>query len=611
MQKKGKLKIFFGYCAGVGKTYSMLENAHELKKQGVDVVVGYYEPHPRPETAKLLKGLEQIPNKKIKHKGITFNEFDIDAALKRKPSVILVDELAHTNVVGSRNEKRYLDVLELLDSGIDVYTTVNVQHLESVNDLIKENTDNNVRETVPDNIFNACDGVKLIDADPNEIIKRLKSGKIYPEKQIDISLQNFFNLKKLSYLRELSMRQSADKITLDQNNGYVSNDIVVLITPSPSSEKNIRAAARLAESKHTGFTALYVNKEYENINLDTINKHINLVKDLGGETTILYGEDIVNIIANYVKIHQTKTIVIGKSWSESLKKGIENKLISLLPNVEFSIIPYTKKHWAYANDRKKKIVLNLLSFDWISTIKMILCCAIILPIYYALNGNDFNVICIFFYFLIMLVVSYKNKNAIYVFITALVGSLGYIFLGQSFEGSEIDITLIKVVTCLIMFIMGLTYAWFIFTYSNQLKKINKSNKALDAMNLLTLNILKCKNESEKYKIIGETISILFSRSCYIYFGESRKENLLFNYKDENDSFFESTTEKAIMEWVKKNNRPAGKGTLTLNSSSARYEPIINKKEKTIVIGLSCKSEKLNYQDLTLFKNLLAIIQISI
>ena len=450
--QKGKLKIFFGYCAGVGKTYAMLESAHELKKHGIDVVVGYYEPHPRPETAKLLKGLERIPNKKIEYKKVLFNEFDIDAALERKPDVILVDELAHTNIVNSRNEKRYLDVLELLDAGINVYTTINVQHLESVNDLIKEKTDNNVRETVPDSIFNNCDEVELVDIDPNEIIERLKSGKIYPKKQIDISLQNFFSIKKLSYLREMSMRQSADKITLDQNNGYISNDIMVLITPSPSSEKNIRAAARLAESKHSSFTALYVNKDNDNNDLNTLEKHINLVKNLGGETTVLYGEDIANIVANYVKIHQIKTVIIGKSWTKSLKKGIENKLISLLPDVEFSIIPYAKKTKKHILN--KKITLNLLSFDWTSTIKMILCCGTILPIYYLLNGNDFNVICIFFYFLIVLIISYKNKNAIYVLVTSLFGSLGYILLGQSFEGTQIDIIIIKIVTCIIMFIMG-------------------------------------------------------------------------------------------------------------------------------------------------------------
>lgn len=603
INKKGKLKIFFGYSAGVGKTYAMLQSAHELKEQGVDVVIGYYEPHPRPETQKLINGLEKIPTKKIKYKNMTLEEFDVDKALERKPSVILVDELAHTNPEGCRNQKRYLDILELIDAGINVYTTVNVQHLESVNDLIKEKTDSNVRETVPDSIFDKCDEVELIDIDPKELISRLKAGKIYPKKQIDLALNNFFTIKKLNSLREMSMRQSADKINMDEHSGDIHSEIMVLITPSPSSEKNIRAAARLAETKHSTFSALYVEQNRENIDSQALEKHINLVENLGGSTTILYGEDIPSIIANFVKIHQIKTIVIGKSWSRSLKKGIENQLIALLPDIEFSIIPFTK-----GNRRRtllKKVNLNLLSFDWISTVKTILSVALLGPIYYLLKSDDFNVICVFLFFVAMLIVSYKNKNAIYVFVASLAGSLEYILIGQVFH----EHLIIQVITFIIMFSMGLLYGWFVYKYGSQLKKISRGNKSIDAISVLVSNIYKCSNDNEKYKCVAETLSALLSRSCYIYMGMNKKNNFLITNKDDTDTF-EGENEKIIMEWTKNNNKPSGKGTQTLTSSNARYEPIQNKNGDVWVIGISCKNGKLNYQELLLLKTLLPIVQIS-
>lgn len=603
--KKGKLKIFFGYSAGVGKTYAMLQSAHELKEQGIDVIVGYYEPHVRPETQKLVNGLERLPTKKIKYKNITLEEFDIDKALERKPAVILVDELAHTNCEGSRNQKRYLDVLELIDAGIDVYTTVNVQHLESVNDLIKEKTESNVRETVPDSIFDKCDEVELIDIDPKELIARLKAGKIYPKKQVELALNNFFTIKKLNSLREMSMRQSADKINMDEHSGDVHSEIMVLITPSPSSEKNIRAAARLAETKHSTFSALYVEQHSENINSQMLEKHMNLVENLGGSTTILYGQDIPSIIANFVKIHQIKTIVIGKSWSRSLKKGIENQLISLLPDVEFSIIPFTKVNRSRRLFKKQN--LNLLAFDWISTVKTILSLSILAPFYYFLNNNDYNVICVFLFFAAMLVVSYKNKNALYVFIASLVGSIEYILIGQKFEANHKVV--IQLITFFIMFSMGLLYGWFVYKYGNQLKKISRGNKSIDAISVLVSNISKCNNETEKYKTIAETLSALLSRSCYIYLGMNKKSNILVVNKDDTDTF-NGENEKVIMEWTKNNNKPSGKGTQTLTSSSARYEPIQNKNGEIWVIGISCKQGKLNYQEILLLKTLLPIVQIS-
>ena len=208
----GRLKIFFGYAAGVGKTYAMLEAAHRAKEAGVDVVAGYIEPHTRPETMALLEGLEVLPTKTVTYKGISLKEFDLDGALARHPQLLLVDELAHTNAAGSRHTKRYQDIQELLRAGINVYTTVNVQHLESLNDVVASITGIAVSERVPDNVFDSAYQVEVVDLEPADLLERLREGKIYRGPQAAQALDHFFSLKNLASLREIALRRTADQL---------------------------------------------------------------------------------------------------------------------------------------------------------------------------------------------------------------------------------------------------------------------------------------------------------------------------------------------------------------------------------------------------------------
>ncbi|HBL8132622.1 TPA: two-component sensor histidine kinase, partial [Listeria monocytogenes] len=245
----GKLKIYFGFAAGVGKTYAMLSDAKDQLAAGVDVVAGYIEPHAREETLRMLEGIPIIPPKAITHKNIALKEFDLDEALKRKPELILVDELAHTNASGVRNKKRFQDVEELLQAGIDVYTTVNVQHIESLNDIVEGITKVAVRETIPDYVFDEADRVKLIDIEPDELLKRLEQGKIYQPARAKTAMQNFFTRENLKLLREIAMRKAADRISheYDQTGVYpekrASSKWLVCIGTSPSSAKLIRWTA--------------------------------------------------------------------------------------------------------------------------------------------------------------------------------------------------------------------------------------------------------------------------------------------------------------------------------------------------------------------------------
>ena len=242
---RGNLKIFFGYAAGVGKTYAMLQAARQAKGRGIDVVAGYIEPHARPQTAALLEGMEILPPKKLRHENLLLQELDIDAALKRHPRLILVDELAHTNVEGSRNAKRYQDVQELLSAGIDVYTTVNVQHIESLNDQVASITGVLVRERIPDSVFDGADQVELVDIEPKDLLERLAGGSIYRQEQAERAAEHFFTEENLTALRELALRRCADRVNLRTEDARVQSrgdyhteeHILVCLSSSPSNAK--------------------------------------------------------------------------------------------------------------------------------------------------------------------------------------------------------------------------------------------------------------------------------------------------------------------------------------------------------------------------------------
>src|SRR5215470_15694228 len=267
-RRRGRLKVFFGASAGVGKSYGMLLAAREKRAEGVDVVVGVVETHGRADTAALLDGLEILPQKSVQYRGASLREFDLDAALERRPTLIVVDELAHTNAEGSRHPKRWNDVEELLDVGIDVYTALNVQHLESLNDVVGGITSVRVHETVPDTVFDHADEVELIDLPPDELIGRLKEGKVYLPEQAKAAIQNFFRKGNLIALRELSLRRTAERVE-EQMRDYRENQgirdvwqagerILVCIGPGALAERLIRAGRRLAAALHAEWIVAYI-----------------------------------------------------------------------------------------------------------------------------------------------------------------------------------------------------------------------------------------------------------------------------------------------------------------------------------------------------------------
>lgn len=341
-QQRGKLKLFFGAAPGVGKTYTMLEAARARRAEGVDVVVGVVETHGRSETARLTEGLDVLPRRSMEYKGTTLQEFDLDGALARKPSLILVDELAHTNAPGGRHGKRWQDVLELLSAGMDVYTTLNVQHVESLNDVVAQITGVTVRETVPDAVLERADEIELVDVSPDVLLQRLREGRVYLPDQASRALERFFREGNLIALRELALRQTAHRVDA-QMRGYMrsqgirdtwaaSDRLAVCIAPDASALRLIRAARRMAERLQAPWTVVFVEvpASVGEAARDQVVRAFRLAEQLGGETVTLSGASVADEILAWAQQRNVTRLVVGKPLRRGLRARVRGSLLDAL-----------------------------------------------------------------------------------------------------------------------------------------------------------------------------------------------------------------------------------------------------------------------------------------
>jgi len=354
----GKLRIFVGAAPGVGKTYAMLETARARERDGYDIVVGVVETHGRKETEALLVGLETIPRKRIDYKGRLLDEMDLDAIIARRPQIALVDELAHTNAPGSRHPKRYLDVEEILNSGIDVYTTVNIQHIESLNDVVAQITRVRVRETVPDEIFDRAEAVELVDLTPSDLIQRLKEGKVYIPQQAERALEHFFSPANLTALRELALRRTAERVDEQLLAEMQAKAIpgpwaagerfLVCISEDPRAAGLVRATKRLADRLHAPWTAIYIetgrSAQLSDEERDRIADTLRLAMNLGGETVTIPGgaRRVADDVIAYARANNITQIVIGKSnrsrWFEILHGSVVHDLVRRAGSISVHVI---------------------------------------------------------------------------------------------------------------------------------------------------------------------------------------------------------------------------------------------------------------------------------
>ncbi|HWG19664.1 MAG TPA: universal stress protein [Terracidiphilus sp.] len=358
---RGKLRIYVGAAPGVGKTYDMLGDAYRMKHQdGIDVVIGFVEPHGRQETAERVRDLEVIPQKLIPYRGVEFREMDLDAIVARKPHTVLVDELAHTNVPGSRNRKRYEDVLELLDAGINVMTAVNIQHLETLNDTVNRSANTTVRETVPDNFFKRADEVVNVDVTVNELRNRLRHGKIYGPEKVESALANFFRIGNLNLLRELALRTTAEQVssreaeyrrTQGLEQAATPEKVMVCLSTRPGTERLIRVGARIAGRLATHWYAVYVSKPNENSHADSdtlqrLEEYQRLSRDLGATVVNLVDKNVSDALIRFAQQETISHVVFGQSarsrWEILLRGSTLNRFLAEVRDVTVQVVPTQK-----------------------------------------------------------------------------------------------------------------------------------------------------------------------------------------------------------------------------------------------------------------------------
>ena len=606
-ERRGRLKIYFGYAAGVGKTYAMLSDAREVKKNGADVVAGYIEPHARPETMALLEGMESLSPLELSYKGVSLKEFDLDGALRRKPELILVDELAHTNAKGCRHKKRYQDVEELLRAGIDVYTTVNVQHIESLNDVVASITGITVHERIPDSIIDGADRIELVDLEPDELIDRLHQGKIYSGDQAQRALTHFFTKEKLVALREIALRRTADKVdqAAMQNGGqpagggsYANEHILVCLSSAPSNARVIRTAARMAEAFHGAFTALFVEtpgtKELEDENRAALRKNLRLAEQLGAQIATVYGEDVPAQIADYAKVSRVSKIVMGRSAHRGkrlTKSSFVDKLTSLAPNLDIYIIPDTQPSFRLRFPKIAKPPRLSLA-DAAKSLGILVGCTVIGVWFYSLDFGIANIIMV--YILGVLLNAIATEGRVYSAVSSILSVIifNYFFTEPRFSLRATDPG--YPVTFLVM----LSAALITTTLTKRIKEqARQSAQKAYRTEVLLETSRKLQQAAGQPEILSETarqMVKLLDRTVIFYPAQqgALAEPLVFAKESRKDGpqACLGADERAVAEWVYKNNKRAGATTNTLSAAGCLYLAVRAKDKVLAVAGVVMEKE---------------------
>lgn len=619
-EKKGKLCIFLGYAAGVGKTCAMLDAAHELLKEGVDLVSGYIEPHARPETSKREEGLEKVPPLLVPYKGIDLRELDLDAVLRRKPQLVLVDELAHTNAAGMRHRKRYEDIEEILDAGIDVYTTVNIQHLESLNDIVGSITGIHVRERVPDKIFDSADQVKLVDIEPDILIERLKEGKIYKAVQAERALQNFFAKDKLIALREIALRRMADKVNrlailehiqneLGENGEYYQGEhIMTCISAAPSCKKVIRSASRMAYAFHAKFTALYVEttalQNAEPAVKKARDENIHLAEALGAKVVTVFGDDIAFQIAEYARVSSVTKLVLGRTNHRILlgqKKGtLTDQISEYMPELDIFIIPDTgntgKKRY-FLHTPKRYVSAKATESLYMDLLKetAALCMATGVGFLFRKLGFVDADIIMGYLFSILILSLYTTRR--YIAVSAAVLSVFLFdwffvhpYYSLTFYSGEYSVT----------FGIMLLFSIIISTVlSTGRRQARESAKIMYRTELLLENSRKMRrveNVKDLLMELSEKVLKLMNLSVVFYVRKDEKTTGPWLFPREGVSKEElgktqDEKERAVVDWVMANKKRAGCCTHTLPDAKAMYLPVKTSEEIYGVMGIILEEKR--------------------
>lgn len=598
--RKGKLKIFFGMCAGVGKTYTMLETAQAEKKKGCDIIVGYIETHGRKETAELVKGFELIPRKKLQYKTTSVEEMDLDAILSRKPKLVLVDELAHTNAPGSRHAKRYQDVLEILDNGIDVYTTVNVQHLESRSDTVAQITGVIVRETLPDEIFENADDIEVIDLTPDELLQRLSEGKVYAPERSKEAIESFFRKGNITALREMALRIVADRVD-KQLHEYMQLKrikgpwksglhLLVAVSHTQQSAKLLRWAKNLSYTMGADLQAVYVETAHKATvkESEQLNKNIALARQLGVKFRFVTNNDMVKAIVDFAQKENITHIIIGKPRVRNLLTLLRlgnfiNRLVRYSGNIDVYILGSDIQ----SKDKFREKV-SLPSFS--SGIREYLIASLVVIIT--------AVICFF----IKDLIGYQVVSFVLLFIVSLLAfffGTGPVLLSATLSAIIWDFFFIPppytlhvdkpvdMLMLIMFFIIALLNGVLTSRIKRQEKKIRVREERTNALYQLTRELSTATGVEEVVSIAKSDIKKYFNLNCRIIL-RSADEKLDYTvYRNTNFNFSKNDT--SVAEWTFQHSSKAGRHTDTLPSSKYTFYPLKGNQMNLGVIAIQLET----------------------
>lgn len=589
-KRRGRLKIFLGYAEGVGKTCAMLNAALEEQKDGTDVVAGYVEPHCRPEVRDLLKGLELLPVLEFSREGVLLQEFDLDHAIRREPDLILIDDLAHANAAGCRHKRRYQDVEELLRAGIDVYSTINIQHMESLNDVVESITGIAVEDRIPDNVFDSADQIELVDIEPADLIDRFKKGKIYISEEDRRANAHLFVQDKLVALRELALRYTADQMNriamqiseqAPSDGLFTKEHILVCLSSAVSNKKVIRTAAKMADAFHGRFTALFVEtpetRAFISANKQELRDNLRLAEQLGAQIATVYGEDIPGQIAEYAKTSRVSKIVIGRSHHKKrwlAKSSLVDKLAANAPNMDIYIIPDTQPSLYKRFPRYRKLP-ELALVDTATTLGIMGFCTFIGLWFQFLGFKEANIITV--YILGALLNAMVTKGRLYSAVTSVVSVLvfNYFFTEPYFSLRAYDSG--YPVTFLVM----LSASFITSTLTNRVKEqARQSAQHAYRTEVLLETSRKLQQANSRSEIMDETAQQmvkLLDRTIIFYAitEEALAEARIFPKGEmaADPQDYTGEDERAVAEWVYRNNKRAGATTDTFSTAACLYHAV--------------------------------------
>lgn len=613
-KEKGHLKIFLGMAAGVGKTYAMLKAAIELQKAGNEIVVGLVEDHGRKETAELTHNFEILQRRTINYQGVNLLEFDLERALKRNPQIILVDELAHTNVPGTKHAKRYLDIIDLLNAGIDVYTTVNIQHLESRSDTVQEITGVTIHETVPDSFFDLADEIILIDLSAEELLKRLSEGKIYPKDRIALAEANFFRKGNLTALREMALRHAAERVDRDlrdfkQLHGIgeawkSSHRLMVTIFASTQSEALIRWTRRIADMMGATWIGAYIekNEPLSDEELGLLATNMALVKELGGEVMTTKEDDVVNGILYLARQNDVTQIIVGKSnkgfFSSLFFGSIMNKLIQKSGDIDvYCVSPQPESQAGFIEKKARPFMRDFFPFEemgWL-TFFLIITLAFASAIEPIIGYHAVGII-----FLVLVCISGLFLSRVSVLILATIYSMvhNFFYIPPFFS---VRIYRPEDAILLVTFFIA---AAVIGHLTSRLRLKEKILQERENINLrqyeLSRKLATAQSVDEVAEVGLSQMKRVMKQDVCMFLADQKLHKLQLFLQS---SFGFSAKEKAVAEWVWQNSRPAGRFTDTLSGSKGFYLPIIGKSHCLGVIGIKiAKRGELNFDELSFIES---------